>query len=98
MLIKVYVDGNKVTFQCPAEFNFNIQREFRALYEAHPKDSHFVLDFNRVEMIDSAVLGMLLIFKEYAGGERANITILHCNDRIRNMFKVAHFTDFFPIS
>jgi HptB-dependent secretion and biofilm anti anti-sigma factor len=97
MKIQTYADNNKTIVHIPSEFNFKIQKQFREFYEAQPRDRIFVVDFSQVEIIDSSALGMLLLFRIYAGEEQSNISIINCSTQVRKLFEVVHFLDIFRI-
>ena len=47
--------------------------------------------------MDSSALGMLLLLRERAGGDRAAIEITHCSPEIRKIFAVSNFDRLFKI-
>ena len=47
--------------------------------------------------LDSSALGMLLLLRDYAGGDSASITIVHCNDDIKKIFAISNFEQLFDI-
>lgn len=70
-----------------------MHKEFRAAYEGHGV-SKYIIDLTNAETIDSSGLGMLLLFKDYAGGDNSDIEIIHCSDHLLDIF---HLTCFFRL-
>lgn len=95
MPIHVSTDGKNVTIALEERFNFEIHREFRDLYAQCASDSFFVIDMIRVEYLDSSALGMLLLLREYAGGDKAHINIINCSPTVGRIFKVSNFDRLF---
>ena len=93
-----HTKDNISTIRLPAKFNFECQAEFRNTYEQLPKSNRFILDFSKTDYIDSAALGMLLLLKDFAGGEKADIHITRCNPDVKNIFQISNFDRLFKIS
>lgn len=87
-----------VRIQVEGRFDFRVQADFRAAYRkaAQPGD-RFVVDLARTEYLDSAALGMLLLLREAAGGDAAQVVIANCRPGIRRILAVAHFERLFTI-
>jgi len=67
-------DGKEVIITIEGRFSFPDHKAFRDAYLAsEPKQTRFIIDMKKTEYIDSAALGMLLVLKEKAGGDSANI-------------------------
>jgi len=73
-----------------------IHREFRAAYETS-KVSKFTIDLNKASNIDSSGLGMLLLLRDFAGGDNSDIEIIHCSDYVLDIFRVTCFFRLFNI-
>jgi HptB-dependent secretion and biofilm anti anti-sigma factor len=41
---------------------------------------------------------MLLLLRDYAGGDSANIDIMHCRNEIKNILEISNFQKLFKIS
>lgn len=98
MPIHVLTEGRNVTIMLEERFNFEIHREFRDIYAKYPPDSFFVVNMSRVEYLDSSALGMLLLLREYAGGDRSHVNIINCSAMVERIFKVANFDRLFSVS
>jgi len=73
-----------------------MHKEFRAAYEEQ-KASKYILDLANTQNIDSSGLGMLLLLKDHAGGENANIEFINCSDHLLDIFHVTCFFRLFKI-
>ncbi|HIJ83462.1 MAG: STAS protein [Magnetococcales bacterium] len=98
MAIQVSNEGDSVVVVLEERFNFEIHREFRDVYAKSPPDKRFVLDMKKVEYLDSSALGMLLLLREYAGGDKCNVHIINCKPTVERIFKVANFDRLFKLS
>ena len=59
---------------------------------------HYVINLGQTDYLDSSALGMLLLLREYAGGDKADIRILNCKPEVRTIFNVANFQQLFALS
>lgn len=92
-------DGRTVTINVSGRFDFSVHREFREVYKGMDVSTKsFVVNMQNAEYMDSSALGMLLLLREQAGGEQANIKIINCNEEIKNIFAVSNFHRIFNIS
>jgi len=48
--------------------------------------------------MDSSALGMLLMMREYLGGNDASISITNCSSDIKNILTVANFQGLFNMA
>jgi anti-anti-sigma factor len=90
-------ENNKRYIVIQGRFDFNCQREFREIYESEVNNVQFVIDFSAVEYIDSSALGMLLLLRDYAGGEAAKVEFVNCRPEVRNIFEISNFQKLFTI-
>jgi len=97
--VKVNKDSDKRTISIDIEgtFDFHILRDFRNIYRDETADFAYIINLHRAECMDSAALGMLLLLREHAGGDEANITINGCRPNIKKTFKIAQFDQLFKI-
>ncbi len=81
-------------------FSFPVHREFRkACDEAlamHGKPE-VVVDLGAVSYMDSAALGMLLVFRERAVAHGKGVVLDHCRGTIRQVLEIANFQKLFDI-
>jgi len=98
MTISSSTDGDKQIINIQGRFDFSLQSDFRKAYESSDSNSHFIIDFSGAEYLDSSALGMLLLLRDYAGGDSANIDIMHCRNEIKNILEISNFQKLFKIS
>ncbi len=92
-------DGQSLTIGVSGLFDFGVHREFRDAYEANSKGiKDFVIDLHDTEFMDSTACGMLLVFRDYVGGDSASVKIVNCNDDIKSVLGLVHFDKLFNIS
>ena len=47
--------------------------------------------------LDSSALGMLLLLRDHAGGDTANIKIVNCNPDVKKILTISNFEQLFSI-
>ena len=90
-------NGRQVTIQLKGRFDFNEHSHFREAYRSHPADVKYVLDMSGADYMDSSALGMLLLLREHAGGDKADITIAGCRPDLKKILTIANFQKLFII-
>ncbi|MBI3560418.1 MAG: STAS domain-containing protein [Gammaproteobacteria bacterium] len=91
--------GNVLTIRIDGTFDLSKQAAFRQSYEMAPnKPSSYVVDMRTVEYMDSAAFGMLLVLRDYAGGDKANISIINMSSVIKKSFSLLNFDRLFKTS
>jgi len=101
MSLDTSIDGNGViNINISGRFDFNLYQEFRAAYKQvdNPAGTPFVIDMSGADYMDSSALGMLLLLRERAGGDKSNISITGCNSEIKKIFSISNFERLFDIS
>lgn len=91
-------DGNKVQIKISGRFDFNDHKDFRNAYRDEKSSAEYIVDMSGTEYIDSSALGMLLLLREHAGGDNANIRITNCMDSVMKIFKISNFESMFNLS
>lgn len=87
-----------LTLQLGERFDFSVHRDFHdACLGAEMSARSYVIDLSEVTSMDSSALGMLLLLREHAGSERAEIRIVNAGSDLRNTFKVAGFDKLFVL-
>ncbi|MDH5230915.1 MAG: STAS domain-containing protein [Gammaproteobacteria bacterium] len=90
-------NGNTVTISINGRFDFNDHTAFRDAYRDASGSAKFVLDMAGTEYMDSSALGMLLLLREHAGGDKADISIAGCKPEIKKILTIANFQKLFNI-
>ena len=91
-------DGQELTIKVSGLFDFGAHQDFREAYERGGlTPQRFVVDLNDTDYIDSSALGMLLLLRDHAGGDAADIRIIHCNQNVRKVLSISNFEQLFSI-
>jgi len=91
-------DGNELQINIEGRFDFSSHSGFRTTYEElETKVDSYVIDMKSASYLDSSALGMLLLLRDYAGGNNANIRISNCNEDIRKVLAISNFEQLFDI-
>ena len=94
----VSADGNQVTIYINGRFDFSSHQEFRAAYEKLPRPPlHYSVDLQGTSYLDSSALGMLLLLRDYAGGDKSNIEIVNCAPDVKKILTISNFEQLFTI-
>lgn len=96
--VKVERCADRVLVNISGHFGFSLHKKFRDAWLGSPRGQKFVLDMTRVDHIDSAALGMLLVLREQAGGDQSDIEIRNCGPGIYKLLQVADFQSLFKFS
>ena len=91
-------DGKVLTISINGRFDFSAHQAFRDSYEKlTPTPSEIIVDMAETTYLDSSALGMLLLLRDHAGGDSANITLKNCNEDIRKILTISNFEQLFKI-
>ncbi|WP_221799274.1 STAS domain-containing protein [Oceanobacter mangrovi] len=96
---KVSGDGQQLTIQVSGRFDFSAHQAFRDAYEnPHSSVRKYVIDLSGTSYLDSSALGMLLLLRDYAGGDNADISITNCNPDVKKILAISNFEQLFVIA
>jgi anti-anti-sigma factor len=91
-------DGGIITIDISGRFDFSVHQEFREVYEkAAGTAIQYIIDLRQTEYLDSSALGMLLLLREHAGGDRAHVKIVHCRPEVKKILTIANFHQLFQL-
>lgn len=91
-------DGSTLNIVIDGRFDFSAHQAFRAAYEGLPeRPEHYCIDLEGTTYLDSSALGMLLLLRDHAGGDRADIEIVNCTDDVRKVLTISNFDQLFQI-
>jgi len=94
----VSADGTQVTIYIQGRFDFSSHQEFRNAYEKLTKTpSRFRVDLQGTSYLDSSALGMLLLLRDHAGGERSDIEVVNCSQDVKKILLISNFEQLFSI-
>lgn len=80
-------------------FTYADHQKFRDLIADFPsmRGKKLVLEMSKVDFVDSAAMGMLLLARETAVGSGVNTVIRNPTGKVRSLMQVAHFDKLFTI-
>ncbi|WP_271408458.1 STAS domain-containing protein [Pseudomonas sp. Q1-7] len=92
-------DGQELTITIQGRFDFGAHQEFRDAYErVNVTPKRYVVDLKGTTYLDSSALGMLLLLRDHAGGERAQIRLANCSPDVRKILAISNFEQLFQIA
>lgn len=97
MEIKTNLDGACLTIAISGDFNFKARTQFNNAFKGTPKGTAYVVDFSRVDTIDSSGIGMLLLLREHAGVTDADISLVNCRPVVKEALLLARFDQLFKL-
>ena len=92
-------DGNALTINIEGRFDFSSHQQFRRAYEegSDSKPASYIIDMKETSYLDSSALGMLLLLRDYAGGDASDISIVNANDDVKKILSISNFGQLFTI-
>ena len=91
-------DGSQLNICIVGRFDFSSHQEFRKAYEdVSSSPSGYTVDMSETTYLDSSALGMLLLLRDHAGGDSAEIAIVNCNDDVKKILTISNFEQLFDI-
>jgi len=91
-------DGRTLTICVEGRFDFRTHQAFRDAYEhAEATVKNYSVDLSDTTYLDSSALGMLLLLRDHAGGEKARVSIENCNSDVRRILSISNFEQLFSI-
>ena len=90
-------DKKQLRMEIDGRFDFNIHSQFRKSYTDLPPSTRFVVDLKNTDFMDSSAMGMLLLLRENAGKENADIHLVNCNPEIERILAVSNMDKLFPL-
>lgn len=100
MSISTMVAGDTATIGLTGRIDYACQPDFRraslSLLEI-PGLTRIILDFREVHYLDSASLGMLLLFRDKAMGQGIRVALRHTSPIVRSLLQTAKFGQIFEV-
>ncbi|KGS14726.1 MULTISPECIES: STAS domain-containing protein [Pseudomonas syringae group] len=90
-------DGRQLTLFIEGRFDFSAHQEFREAYEDCPQDLHYVVDLRGTHYLDSSALGMLLLLRDHAGGDKAVVRLINCTPDVCTILAISNFSKLFQL-
>ena len=94
------VNGDHTTLKLSGRFDFHSHRDFRTAYEKTLETGavrEIVIDFDKVDYLDSSALGMLLLLREKAEAAGKNVLLTGLHGTVRQVLDIANFGKLFRI-
>jgi len=90
--------GKTLMIEVDGRFDASSLDEFRSCYESgNDTLENYEVNLRKAEYLDSSALGMLLVLRDFAGGDRASITISNCSPEVKKIFAISSFEKLFSI-
>ena len=94
---EAHSDGS-MTIRVTGRFDFSAHQEFREAYEAfEPAPDTIRVDLGSTDYLDSSALGMLLLLRDFAGGDQAKVELVNCSADVRKILSISNFEQLFAI-
>lgn len=91
-------NGRALTINIEGRFDFSAHQDFRESYEGvADSPDEYCVDMKETTYLDSSALGMLLLLRDHAGGDSANIKIVNCNPEVKKILTISNFEQLFAI-
>ncbi len=91
--------GDVLTIAIEGRFDASSLEQFRRSFENVDSDNvkRYKVDLSETIHLDSSALGMLLVLRDHAGGDKADITIANCTPEVKKIFAISSFEQLFTI-
>jgi anti-anti-sigma factor len=100
MLIRETRNNASATLALEGRFDFNSHRDFRGAYDGllgDPGVREIVVDFAKVDYLDSSALGMLLLLREKSESGGKSIVLTGLQGTVKQVLEIANFQRLFTI-
>ncbi|MBA1187848.1 STAS domain-containing protein [Pseudomonas entomophila] len=92
------MDEKRLTIKVRGRFDFGLHQAFRSAYEDQPvAPEQVVVDLAGTTYLDSSALGMLLLLRDYQGGDQARVNVINANTDVRTILAISNFSKLFEI-
>ena len=88
-----------MTIAIKGRFDFGSHQAFREAYERFYKvPETYIVDLKDATYMDSSALGMLLLLRDHAGGDDAEVRVTNSNSDVRKILAISNFDKLFDIN
>ena len=93
------IQGNQMSVALAGKFTFPDNQVFRELLNEAARLSQPALefDFDQVDFIDSAALGMLLVARDEVLKQGGHVTLKRPRGQVKKMFDISRFSALFTV-
>ena len=91
--------NGQLVIKIQGRFDFSFHQEFKNAYENSDSNiNSYTVDMGATSYLDSSALGMLLLLRDYAGGDSSAIAITNTSPDVRKILTISNFGQLFQIS
>ncbi|MFT5519866.1 MAG: anti-anti-sigma factor [Enterobacterales bacterium] len=91
--------NGQLTIKIQGRFDFSVHQDFKNAYEdSDNKSNEFEVNLAGTTYLDSSALGMLLLLRDYAGGDTSEVSITNCSVDIKKILTISNFEQLFTIT
>lgn len=92
-------NGEVLTISIEGRFDASSLEQFRRSFENVDAGEvkRYLVDLAETVHLDSSALGMLLVLRDHAGGDKADISIVNCSPEVKKIFAISSFEQLFTI-
>lgn len=88
-----------LTIQVKGRFDYSCHKMFKEAFTGVVSEvKEYKINLADVTYLDSSALGMLLLLRDHAGAEKAQIRLVHVNGAVIDILKIANFHRLFDIT
>ncbi|MBD3619641.1 MAG: STAS domain-containing protein [Chromatiales bacterium] len=92
-------DTGALVIVAPRRFDFSVHQQFRDAYrDSGGEGMRYRVDLGETEYMDSSALGMLLLLREHAGGDAAQVRLENVSEPVRKVLEIANFHRLFTLA
>jgi anti-anti-sigma factor len=90
-------DSSVLTIAIEGRFDFAAHQEFRSAYEKAGTPGTYIVDLRKTTYLDSSALGMLLLLRDHAGGDNAQISLINVTADVKKILAISNFDKLFTV-
>lgn len=96
--VDVKLDGGVLQIRIDGRFDFAVHNEFREAVKIADKTvQSIVVNLTNTEYLDSSALGMLLVLRDKAGGNKDAVRIRGAKPDVKRILEIANFDKLFTL-
>ena len=100
MAINVQIQDRLARIYMSGSFNFGVHHDFKIAYTsslANVTVRDIEIEMSKVDYMDCAALGMLMLLNERAKDAKKTVTLLNASSVVAQMLEIANFNKIFNI-
>ncbi|QNT04994.1 STAS domain-containing protein [Marinomonas arctica] len=87
-----------LTIKVNGRFDYSCHKMFKEAFTSVTIATSYDVNLADVSYLDSSALGMLLLLRDHAGGDKAQVRLLYANGAVIDILKIANFHRLFDIT